>query len=109
MVAAGGCAATLFGAGALTFRNDQFSSSTREQILWRAAGIAAATIPLALLLLGSVGQIVQEQPVGLGGILLIVYCIARFVIIFLVFRSFRSMPSQVYVTVNWLEFIPFFH
>ena len=43
--------------------------------------------------------------------LIVVYCIARLILLILLGHSFQSLPKGVYDTkdVPWLSFIPFIH
>lgn len=99
-------AATLVGASALAQWNTEFSDGT-TRMLWRIFSVFSASIPLVTLL----GATTVSVFLGWGPLFFALLCfhsINRLILIILVLYSFRSLPSDTYESLNWLEFIPFF-
>lgn len=108
-----GYAAVLIGASALTSWNEQFSS-TSLQALWRVISIASAALPVAvlavLILCDSFENTKYEEILERSAFFIfVIHCLVRMILIVLLFYSFRRLPSGVYDTQDWLDFIPFFH
>lgn len=108
-----GYAAVLIAASALASWNEQFPS-TSLQALWRVISIASAALPvvaLAVLTLhDSFKDIKYKDISGLtGSFMFVMHGLVRMILIVLLFYSFRRLPSGVYDTQDWLDFLPFFH
>lgn len=108
-----GYAAVLIGASALASWNEQFPS-TSLQALWRVISIASAALPIAvlavLILYNSFRNTKYEKILDRTTYFMVVmHGLVRIILIVLLFYSFRRLPSGVYDTQDWLDFIPFFH
>jgi hypothetical protein len=83
-----------------------------EQILWRAASLAIVSAPASILLAGCVmrvsscSKVIEASALYVSFISFFIYIIARVILIVLIFMSFRSLPSGIYDTVTWTNFIP---
>lgn len=86
-----------------------------ERLLWKSIGLASAILPLIILACNVIEHKSRSRSfferyarVAIS-LFTPIYCIVRVILIVLIFLSFRSLPSGVYDTPNWLEFLPFFH
>ncbi|KAG0702531.1 hypothetical protein DFH29DRAFT_494527 [Suillus ampliporus] len=84
-----------------------------EQMLWRAASLGIACIPIFLLLEGRYMIMTGFSGNVVGALLrygtpttLFIYISARVIVIVLMMLSLRSLPPGVYDTVAWTKFIP---
>ena len=86
----------------------------RMRIFWKTVSIASAIMPLAImvfawtdtLLFPTGGSDVLTMCMGIS---MVLHCLVRLVLIALILYSFKNLPSRVYDTQDWLEFLPFFH
>ena len=97
----------VFGALHCIAWNYDFPGSA-ERLLWRIAGVASTVLPLAIL---------QEPRQDLPGrpsngpliyallLLLLLYAIARLILIVITFTSLRQMPADTYLS-TWAQYIP---
>jgi hypothetical protein len=91
---------------------DYFVKEHTEQVLWRVASIAILCAPILTLIgywYSHVDWYSEHLEHFLSFVLLLsyfAYIVARFTLIVLILLSFRSLPSGVYDTVAWTEFIP---
>ncbi|KAG1741713.1 hypothetical protein EDB19DRAFT_709255 [Suillus lakei] len=90
------------------------------QILWRAASLAIVCTPVSIFLVFSCGIWLNGQTtmhlvhvvVGIAVLVtaftsIVIYIIARGTLLVLILLSFLSLPSGVYDTVAWTNFIPY--
>jgi hypothetical protein len=79
-----------------------------EQLLWRAASVLCIAIPIFMLVLGWVADgrrpYSQQEKVVLLGIC--AYALIRTYLLVEAFVGLRSVPADVYRTVNWAAYIP---
>ncbi|KAH9854730.1 hypothetical protein C2E23DRAFT_912830 [Lenzites betulinus] len=113
MVAAG--ASIVVGLAHLACWNVEFPNSN-GQVLWRACSIALIVLPIAVtvIILGAAvidRRWVTEVMNKMALTMIVVYCIARAVLLILLGHSFQSLPKGVYDTrsIPWLSYIPFIH
>jgi hypothetical protein len=89
-----------------------FFQGHTEQILWRAASLAIISAPV--LILPFWGYVIktgnfEPRPADVVPIVsIVIYSIARVILIVLIFMSFRSLPPGTYDTVTWTDPIPHF-
>ncbi|KAI0632169.1 hypothetical protein C8Q77DRAFT_1074230 [Trametes polyzona] len=90
--------------------------NTSGRALWRACTGALIALPIAVfaIILGAAlldRRWVTEAMNKMALTMIVVYCMARLVLLILLGHSFQSLPKGVYDTqsVAWLSFIPFFH
>ncbi|KAI0822332.1 hypothetical protein BC628DRAFT_1422000 [Trametes gibbosa] len=90
--------------------------NSNGQVLWRACSIALIVLPIAVtvIILGAAvidRRWVTEVMNKMALTMIVVYCIARVVLVILLGHSFQSLPKGVYDThsVPWLSYIPFIH
>ena len=88
----------------------------RMRIFWKTLCIASAIIPLAIMVLAWMDALLfptndnDNDVLGnCGAIVIALHHLVRLVLIALIFYSFKSLPSRVYDTQDWLDFLPFFH
>ena len=102
--------AVIFGVVHFISWSSQFPSHL-EQILWRASSIAIVCSPIIVCLL----VLLDTLPLGINTSLaivlpsilsILVYIIARVVLLALAFTTLRSLPPTAYQTVHWTTFIP---
>ncbi|KAG1741707.1 hypothetical protein EDB19DRAFT_708903 [Suillus lakei] len=87
-----------------------------EQILWRTASLVIVSTPVSILLsFGCLvwvdGQTTEHVVAFVAGLFTVfasmfIYIVARITLLVLILLSFRSLPSGVYDTIAWTEFIP---
>ncbi|KAG0702525.1 hypothetical protein DFH29DRAFT_494408 [Suillus ampliporus] len=85
-----------------------------DQILWRAASLGIACVPIFLLLEGGCTILWPNYVQGVLASLFqcatiitpFIYISARVIVIVLMMLSLRSLPAGVYDTVAWTKFIP---
>ncbi|KAG0702520.1 hypothetical protein DFH29DRAFT_851407 [Suillus ampliporus] len=84
-----------------------------DQILWRAASLGIACMPIFLLLEGGYvilcpgsGNVASALLQYATRTTLFIYISARVIVIVLMMLSLRSLPPGVYDTVAWTKFIP---
>ena len=87
--------------------------STVEKYLWRSAALlaTAAVVPTAILLpfLGTGRKTWQRYVVlGFNYPLVGLYLLCRSILMVQIFLCFRATPEDVYETVNWTSFLPYF-
>lgn len=105
-LAAGVYAAILVGAGALASWNEQFSSS-RISYFWKLLSIASAVLPFTSVVAITAPSNTFSYFVCF--MLISIHIAVRLCVIVVLFYSFASLPSAVYNTQSWLNFMPFFH
>ncbi|KAJ7856671.1 hypothetical protein B0H14DRAFT_3135978 [Mycena olivaceomarginata] len=112
-------AGSLFGAIHCAAWNIAFPT-TAEMWIWRSCSVPFATIPVVLLLLVWLGINIEDTAFGntmLGKIILTIltwiagvsgpiYMVSRLVLIALPLVALRSLPSLVFVDINWSTYIP---
>lgn len=90
--------------------------NTNGQILWRWGTVSLIILPILVsgLIMGA--SIVQRYWVTqvmkyVTMFLIVLYCMARVVLLVLLGHSFQTLPAAVYDTheITWLSFIPFIH
>lgn len=89
----------------------QFPSQA-ELWLWRMSSLTITCVPLSLFMLAWVGKrlrvhhLLSWLPTVIygGGVLL--YILARTILLILPFAALRSLPPEAYQTVSWTDFIP---
>lgn len=79
-----------------------------EQLLWRAASVLCIAIPIFIVVSGWVTDgrglgSLQGYVLGLG---MIAYALIRTYLLVEAFVGLRSVPADVYRTVNWAAYIP---
>ena len=84
------------------------------RIFWKAVSIASAIMPLAISVLAWIDALLfptndSDALDKCIEIVMILHCLVRLVLIALIFYSFKNLPSRVYDTQDWLDFLPFFH
>ncbi|KAJ7831567.1 hypothetical protein B0H13DRAFT_2679313 [Mycena leptocephala] len=103
-----GLVGTVFGAIHCAAWNADFPT-TAEKWMWRSCSSLIVAIPviiiLAVVLLGLTNLQLGDEMIGLGAVILI-YVIARLILILLPLVALRSLPSGVFVDVNWSRYIP---
>lgn len=103
-------AAIMIGASVLASWNQPFPN-VHLRALWKALSVISFIMPIAttacLWLCGRVISSRYEDTCFF--VVAAVHCSIRLAVIFLIFYSFRSLPSGVYETESWLDFVPFFH
>jgi len=85
-----------------------------EKILWRASSVAIIGVPFyCLVLFGLLGLYAGNIPGTIGVILciitvpaLLLYVVARLVLLVQAFTTLRSLPSEAFQIVHWTTFIP---
>lgn len=86
------------------------------RILWQYCTVLLVALPLWVFFIILGAAIIQRRwvtvvmnQIALTSIVL--YCIARLILLILLGQSFESLPAQVYDTggVSWLDLIPFIH
>ena len=103
--------------GHLLCWNIEFTSN-QGQALWRGCSLCA----LIAVVLFSCADILDaltrdvawkprisqvQRHVGLASMM--VYVVARLILIYLTIHSFSDLPAGVYDDIDWLQYIPFFH
>ncbi|KAG2123640.1 hypothetical protein BD769DRAFT_1469660 [Suillus cothurnatus] len=87
-----------------------------EQILWRAASLVIVSAPVSILLLwgcaiwlnslSELGDIFASSEIIVSLASIFIYIVARVILIVLIWMNFQSLPSGIYDTVAWTNFIP---
>lgn len=82
--------------------------------LWRAISVASVALPVICLvftgLAGAIDNAKYEATATRTMVFsLFVHALARAILIILLFYSFTALPSGVYTTLDWLDFLPFIH
>ncbi|KAI0766419.1 hypothetical protein BD413DRAFT_717722 [Trametes elegans] len=95
--------------------NVEFPNSN-GQVLWRYSSVLVTILPIvtAVIILGAAfiqRNWVTEVMNKMALTMIVVYCMARLVLLILLVDSFQSLPAGVYDTrhVHWLSLIPFIH
>lgn len=93
---------------------DTHLSSNTMRILWRTFSIISVILPLLIVVIAQYDDLRMEENANsfLRNALYMTYTLHilnRLLIIVFVFISFRSLPSDVYTTPSWFDFVPFFH
>ena len=90
--------------------------NSNGKILWQYCTILLVALPLWVFFIILGAAIIQKNwvTVVMNQIALtsiVVYCIARIILLILLGQSFESLPAQVYDTgnISWLDLIPFIH
>ncbi|KAF7357426.1 hypothetical protein MSAN_01338600 [Mycena sanguinolenta] len=108
---------TTFGVIHCAAWNTYFPSAA-EKWLWRFCSLVVASVPLFLTLLAlavhnrwvkypnatrMVEKVIGESAIGIP---LLVYVVARLILIALSFTTLRALPPAAFVDVNWTAYIP---
>ncbi|EIW59211.1 uncharacterized protein TRAVEDRAFT_64377 [Trametes versicolor FP-101664 SS1] len=90
--------------------------NSNGQVLWRYCSVLLFALPVAVFVIILGAAIIDRQRVTevmnvMALSMIVVYCMARVVLLILLGHSFQSLPKGVYDThsVPWLSFIPFIH
>lgn len=90
--------------------------NSNGQVLWRYCSVLLLALPVAVFVIILGAAIIDRQRVTevmnvMALSMIVVYCMARVVLLILLGHSFQSLPKGVYDThsVPWLSFIPFIH
>ncbi|KAI0753365.1 hypothetical protein C8Q80DRAFT_1267772 [Daedaleopsis nitida] len=106
-------ASILLGLAHLACWNVEFPNSN-GQVLWRYCTLLIIILPVvvsfiimgaAIILRGWVTDAMNKMALTL----IVIYCVARLILLILLGHSFQSLPAGVYDTVSWLSFIPSIH
>lgn len=111
----GAAASLLVGFAHLACWNVQFAN-TNGQMMWRWCTVLLIVLPIIVFVIILGAAIINKRWVTaamnrMAMTLIIVYCIARVILLILLGHSFQSLPQGVYDSVNlpWLSGIPYFH
>ena len=120
---AGGYAALLIAASALSSWNVPFSSNGMR-VLWKVVSVGSAFCPVVGFFIGSLvdscykGDLNSSVSNAEGGervlavtfwLLFLLHIVFRILLIVLIFLSFRNLPPGIYETRSWLAFLPSIH
>ncbi|EIW59218.1 uncharacterized protein TRAVEDRAFT_19701 [Trametes versicolor FP-101664 SS1] len=90
--------------------------NSNGQVLWRYCSVLLLALPVAVFVIILGAAIIDRPRVTevmnvMALSMIVVYCMARVVLLILLGHSFQSLPKGVYDThsVPWLSFIPFIH
>ncbi|KAI0766352.1 hypothetical protein BD413DRAFT_636018 [Trametes elegans] len=111
----GAVASLVVGLAHMACWNVEFPNSN-GQPLWRYCSLAVVVLPIvtAAIILGAakIQRTWVTEVMNMCALsMIVVYCIARLVLLILLGHSFQSLPARVYDTqgVSWLSLIPFIH
>lgn len=90
--------------------------NTNGQVLWRYCSLLLVVLPIIVFIIILGAAIINKHWVTeamnkMALTLIVIYCMARLVLLILLGHSFQSLPKGVYDTkkISWLSFIPFIH
>ncbi|GJE92304.1 hypothetical protein PsYK624_084580 [Phanerochaete sordida] len=90
--------------------------NSNGQVLWRCCTVLLIVLPVIVfvIILGAAildTRWVTDAMNKMALTLIVIYCIARLILLILLGHSFQSLPAGVYSTqdISWLSFIPFIH
>lgn len=105
--------ATAFGAIHCLAWNSPFPSP-EERLAWRVCSVASTALPVLTnltmlpMMINWNAYVPETHSYWLHYPLLVLYFIARIIIIVLAFMSLRALPGDAYETVNWNNYVPHF-
>ena len=90
--------------------------NSNGQILWRYCSVLLIVLPVIVFVIILGAAMIDKRWVTdamnkTSLTLIVIYCVARVILLVLLGHSFQSLPAAVYNTqdIAWLSFVPFIH
>lgn len=90
--------------------------NSNGQVLWRCCTVLLIVLPIAVFTIILGAAVIDKRWVTdvmnkMSLTMIVIYCVARLILLILLGHSFQSLPAGVYSTrdISWLSFVPFIH